>query len=79
MRTTIDAREFEKILLWRGCEFVRDKGGHRIYRTPEGTMIVSVCPGRPTKVKRNAISNAAKALGLTANELLGTKRGDRVR
>lgn len=74
MKTTLSAREFEKILRLRGAEHVRDKGGHSIWRAPGGAMIVAVCSGRPTPVKRDAIGNAAKAFGISPGELLATKK-----
>lgn len=71
----IDSRTFEKILRLRGCQHVRDKGGHSIWRSPDGAMIVAAAAGRSTPVLTPAIRNAAKTLGVSIDELLSTKKG----
>lgn len=70
----VDSRKFAKILRLRGCVHVRDKGGHSIWQAPNGEMIVAVQAGRPTDITPNAIHNAARTLGITARELLATRK-----
>lgn len=70
----VDARRFAKILRLRGCQIARQKGGHTIWKTPDGSTITAVSEGRPTGVKSSAIVNAAHALGISPQELLATRK-----
>jgi len=56
-------QKFEKVLLQLGCEFVRQQGGHRIYRCPEIVRPV-VVPAHPSPIPVFVIRNNLRLLGV---------------
>jgi len=63
--------DFHKILIdTYGAQMVRTKGGHQIWRTPDGTMFVTTCAGRHKDVSRRIINTVARALGVPMKELM---------
>lgn len=61
-------KEFEKFLEHVGCEFVREKGDHRIYRK-KGIKRPVVIP-RDTALPAFIILNNLRTLGLSREEYL---------
>lgn len=59
-------KKFEKFLLHVGCEFVREKGDHRIY-WKEGLIRPIVLPRRK-QLELFVIQNNIRLLGITAKE-----------
>lgn len=65
---SIHWKEFEKFLLKIGCEFVREKGDHRIYKK-EGLKRPVVIP-RDTSLPAFIILNNLRTLGISREEYL---------
>lgn len=65
---SIHWKEFEKFLLKIGCEFVREKGDHRIY-TKVGIKRPIVIP-RETSLPAFIILNNLRTLGISREEYL---------
>ncbi len=61
-------REFEKFLLAVGCEFVREKGDHRVY-SKKGLPRPVIVP-RDTKLPAFIIFNNLRTLGIPKKEYL---------
>lgn len=71
----ITAREMERLLRRWGCDLVRTKGGHAIWRAPSGQIIVTSAAGRHTDPPFSAIAQAAAKIGVTIEEFIaGRKR-----
>jgi predicted RNA binding protein YcfA (HicA-like mRNA interferase family) len=66
----ITAREMERLLTRWGCALVRTKGGHSIWRTPSGEMIVTSAAGRRTDPVFSSVAQAARKLGTTVDGFL---------
>ena len=65
---SIHWKEFEKFLLCVGCEFVREKGDHRIYHK-KGITRPIVIP-RDTSLPAFIILNNLRTLGMSREEYL---------
>lgn len=59
-------KKFEKFLLYTGCEFVREKGDHRVY-WKQGLSRPIVLPRRK-QLELFIIHNNIRLLGITAEE-----------
>lgn len=66
----IKTREWHRKLRRHGCTLVRTKGGHAVYEAPDGTRFVTIALDRTTCPTFKCIEPAAKALGLTIQEVL---------
>lgn len=74
----ISIRDLHRLLARWGCDHVRDKGGHSIWRGPNGAMIVVPVPGRSIRPTFDQIRNAAAAVGVPISEFTaGPKKGSR--
>lgn len=61
-------REFEKFLIYVGCEFIREKGDHRIYykKSIKRPIVVP----RDTSLPAFIILNNLRTLGISREEYL---------
>jgi predicted RNA binding protein YcfA (HicA-like mRNA interferase family) len=59
-------KKFEKFLLYVGCEFVREKGDHRVY-SKQGLSRPVILPRRK-QLELFIIHNNIRLLGITAKE-----------
>jgi predicted RNA binding protein YcfA (HicA-like mRNA interferase family) len=66
--TPIDYRRFDKFLRYVGCEFVRQKGDHRIYRKAnlKRPLVIPAIKDIPVFV----ILNNLRVLGISKEEYL---------
>lgn len=66
----VSAREMERLLKRWGCTLVRTKGGHSIWRTAGGEMIVTSSAGRRTDPVFASVAQAARKIGVSIDEFL---------
>lgn len=66
--TPIPWKKFEKVLLYLGCHFVREKGDHRIYWR-DSLKRPAVIP-RDTQLPVFIIRNNLRVLGISVKEYL---------
>lgn len=66
--TTIDYKKFDKFLRYIGCEFIRQKGDHRVYRKADlkRPVIVPAVKDIPIFI----ILNNLRVLGISKEEYL---------
>jgi hypothetical protein len=66
----------ERLLRKWGCDLVRTKGGHAIWRAPSGEIIVTSAAGRRTDPVFSSVAQAARKIGVSIDEFVaGPKVG----
>jgi predicted RNA binding protein YcfA (HicA-like mRNA interferase family) len=65
----IENRQFHRILHRNGCQVIRTTGGHAMWKGPKGDRFTTVGYGRPNAPTFKEVAAAAKALGMTIEEL----------
>jgi predicted RNA binding protein YcfA (HicA-like mRNA interferase family) len=66
---SISWKKFEKFLFFVGCDFVREKGDHRIYNRP-GLLRPIIVPRKNT-LPVFIILNNLRVLGISTEEYVG--------
>jgi predicted RNA binding protein YcfA (HicA-like mRNA interferase family) len=62
-------QEFEKFLFFIGCDFVRQTGGHRVYRR-SGTVRPIIVPAHPKPLPVMVIKTNLRTLGIEPAQYL---------
>lgn len=66
----ISTSELHRLLNRWGCNHARDRGGHSIWRGPNGDMLVMPVPGRRTIPTFDQVRLAARSIGVSTEQFL---------